>query len=281
MAGDPSIAELKPFHVQRWLDANSGWRTGKRGAVIVVQCAFNWAARMGLIDANPVRSIEKPKAERRERVIILAGFAAMLARVKDDEFRDLLATCWETGCRPQEALAVAARHVDLAIGCWTFPVDESKCKTHQRTVYLSDAALEITRRRVAAWPEGPIFRNTDGLPWTPFALNCRFGRLQIALGLKKLSELQLEPPKLKRLTQAGRFDPAVKRSHDLAVLGRRKRIAEAAKEHGPRFFPLYVSPFVVHSCSGARRGCGNGCGTDGAPRHNSDLDGVRPHDVQA
>ena len=139
---DLPVAQLRPFHVQHWLDANPAWRTGKRGAVIAVQRAFNWALRMGLIDANPVRSIEKPKAGRRDRVISAAEYDALVAAVGDEEFRDLLATCWETGCRPQEALAVEARHVDLANACWTFPVDESKGKRHQRVVLLAAPCVQ-------------------------------------------------------------------------------------------------------------------------------------------
>ena len=103
-----TIAQLKPYHVQQWVDANAGWKTGKRGAVIAVQRAFNWAVRIGLIDANPVRSIEKPKAGRRDQVITVGEYQAILSHIKDTEFRELIVTCWETGCRPQEALAVEA-----------------------------------------------------------------------------------------------------------------------------------------------------------------------------
>ncbi len=232
---DHPVAQLKPYHVQQWLDANPGWKTGKRGAVIAVQRAFNWAVRMGLIESSPVRAVEKPKAGRRDRVITPERFQTILALVKDSEFRDLLITCWETGCRPQEALAVEARHVDLANGCWEFPVDESKGKKHQRIVYLTDAALEISKRRMMQWPQGPIFRNTDGLPWTAFALNCRFGRLRIALGRSRIESLGQMPPRLKRLKQAGRLDPATRESHRRAVLDRRRQIAELAKEHGLRY----------------------------------------------
>ena len=42
-----SVEHLKPFHVQEWVDAHSGWKTGKRGAIIAVQRALNWAARQG------------------------------------------------------------------------------------------------------------------------------------------------------------------------------------------------------------------------------------------
>ena len=230
-----TIGRLKPFHVQQWLDANPGWRTGKRGAVIAVQRAFNWAVRMGLIESNPVRSLEKPKAGRRDHVISADQFRTILFLVKDAEFRDLLTVCWETGCRPQEALSVEAAHVDVEGGYWVFPVDESKGKEHQRIVYLTDAALAITRRLMAAHPYGPLFLNTDGLPWSPSALNCRFARLRLALGRKKVEELGLTPPKLKRLTKPQRSDAKVRTMHREAVSERRRQIAALARRHVPRY----------------------------------------------
>jgi integrase len=230
-----TTARLKPFHVQQWLDANPGWKTGKRGAVIAVQRAFNWAVRMGLIDANPIRSLEKPKAGRRDHVITADQFRTILTLVKDAEFRDLLTVCWETSCRPQEALSVEAAHVDVEGGCWVFPVDESKGKEQQRIVYLTDTALAITRRLMAAHPCGPLFLNTNGLPWSPSALNCRFARLRLALGRNKVNELGLTPPKLKRLTKAQRNDETLSRTHGEAVGERRWQIAALARRHVPRY----------------------------------------------
>jgi integrase len=230
-----TTARLKPFHVQQWLDANPGWKTGKRGAVIAVQRAFNWAVRMGLIDTNPIRSLEKPKAGRREHVITPDQFGTILSLVKDAEFRVLLTVCWETGCRPQEAISVEAVHVDVEGGCWVFPVDESKGKEHQRIVYLTDTAVTITRRLMAAHPHGPLFLNTDGLPWPASALNCRFARLRLTLGRKKLDELGLTPPKLKRLTKPQRCNESVRSTHREAVSERRREIAVMARRHVPRY----------------------------------------------
>ena len=230
-----TVAAIRPFHVQHWIDGNPTWKTGKRGAIIAAQRAFNWAVRMGLIGANPVRTLEKPRAGRRERVISAGMYGAILATVRDREFRDLLTACWETGCRPQEALSVEASHVNEAEGCWAFPVDESKGKERQRVVYLTDEALAITRRLMAAHPVGPLFLNTDGLPWSASALNCRFARLRLALGRKKVEELGLTPPKLKRLTKPQRIDCAVREGHHDAVHERRRQIAALARRQVPRY----------------------------------------------
>ena len=139
-------------------------------------------------------------------VITPGEYAWMLGQIKDEEFRDLLVVCWETGCRPQEILAVEASHVDLDGERWVFPPEEAKGKKAHRVVYLTERALEMTRRLAARHPEGPLFRNTDGRPWHPYALNYRFGRLRFAHGRQRVQELGLMPPRIKRLDAAQRRD---------------------------------------------------------------------------
>jgi hypothetical protein len=53
-----------------------------------------------------------------------------------------------------------------------------------RWANLTEPAVDITKRRMLRWPEGPIFRNTKGRPWHPYAVNCRFERLKQKLGTK-------------------------------------------------------------------------------------------------
>ena len=49
-------------------------------------------------------------------------------------------------------------------------------------IYLNDKTLDIVQRLCTQHPEGPIFRNTDGKPWTPYSIGCRFYRLKDKLG---------------------------------------------------------------------------------------------------
>ena len=190
---------------------------------------------MGLIEASPIRHIEKPRARRRDVVIMPEDYSWILGRVGDEEFRDLPVVCWETGCRPQEILAVEVRHVDLDGGRWDFPADEAKGKKAHRVVYLTDRALEITRKVMVRHPEGPLFRNTGGRPWHPYALNCRFGRLRLSRGRQRIQQLGLLPPRIKRLSGVQRRDPEFRAAHEEAVRRRRERIAELAREQGTKW----------------------------------------------
>jgi integrase len=179
------VTELKPYHVTRIMDARTTWSNStKNGFARSVQRGMKWAEKQGLIERTPIPQVEKPARESREVVITPEEFEDLLRRFPDQEFRDVLITCWETGCRPQEMMKVEARHVDLANNRWVFRLKESKGKKFTRIVYLSDRAAEITRRLVAEHPTGTLFRNADGEPWDKNAINRRFHRKKKALGRK-------------------------------------------------------------------------------------------------
>jgi integrase len=172
------VDQLRPLDVRRWLERHPRWNgTTQRQAITALQRAMNWAERMGYLDRSPLRSIEKPRANVRERTVSAEHYAQMLELTAGDAFRDLLVTSWETGCRPQESLRVEARHVDLIARRWVFAPSEAKGGRRPRIVYLTDAALDVTRRRVKEFPDGPLFRNSRGAPWNGYSVGCRFRRL--------------------------------------------------------------------------------------------------------
>ncbi len=52
-----------------------------------------------------------------------------------------------------------------------------------RAIYFpTTRSLEIIRRLVNEHPDGPLFLNLAGNPWTRFAVKCRFDRLQEKMG---------------------------------------------------------------------------------------------------
>jgi len=180
-----TVQQLKPFHIQHWLDAHPNWSsTSGRSNVATAQRAFNWAMKMGHISSSPVAYFEKPPAESRDRIVTSQEFEQILSHVRDDEFTDLLNLHWETGCRPQESLYVEARFVDLKNSRWVFPIKKSKGKRKPRIVYLNHAAMSLTRRHMEKWPDGPIFRNTQGRPWNKDSISCRFRQIKAKTGTR-------------------------------------------------------------------------------------------------
>ena len=187
-----AAAALKPFHLMEWVDKHtnpsddkiSKWSsTYRRGIISAVQRPLNWAVRMGYIQENPIRHIEKPAVTRREAVVTTEQWPVIRDRYKEgDPFRNLLDFSWETGCRPEEVKKIEARHVQIEQHRIVFPKEEAKGKKKPRVIYMTPRAEAIIKPCLET--VGCIFRNADGKPWTSFAINCRFCRLEKHLGVK-------------------------------------------------------------------------------------------------
>ena len=195
-----TVARLRPFHVQQWVDARDGWSDGsRRNAIRAVKRVFKWAEEQGYIDRSPVAHMKKPRGGKREVIVSEEEFNEILGLCPDRYFRDLLIVTWETGCRPQESLIVQARHVDLVNQRWVFQQSEEKNKQSIRAVYLTDPALEIVRRLMLVHPEGPLFRNSEGRAWTADSVNCVFDRIQIRMGRRVLRRVVRSKDKRRKL----------------------------------------------------------------------------------
>lgn len=177
-----TIDELRPYHVQEWVDGQDIAPTTQRNCIRAVKRSIKWAHRQGYIDANPLADLEAPSPGRREVLITGEEYALLLSAVRDPAFYDLVVTTWETGCRPQESLRVEARHVDVKNQRWVFPKSESKNKQLSRVVYLTETALTISRTLVSVYPTGPLFRNSRGTPWSNYAIQCAFRRIKARVG---------------------------------------------------------------------------------------------------
>src|SRR5262249_56173778 len=89
----------------------------------------------------------------------------------------------DTGWRAGEVMAVTADHVSRDGTKWTFEVHKTDGHGEARVVYLSPAMQELTRKLLALYPEGPLFRSTRKFggvrrPWTRNGIRCRFRRLR-------------------------------------------------------------------------------------------------------
>jgi integrase len=185
LPADLKVAEMKPYHLTRALDAHPNWANNtKHDFISAVKRGFTWAMAEGLTDRNPLANVAMPSREVREMAVLPVEYATIMAAIKEPNVRDLLELNWECGARPQEIRKIEARFVDEANSRVVFPPKEAKGKKYHRVIYLTPRAMEIVVRLAATRPDGPILVNSDGKPWTKDAINCAFCRLKKKIGKK-------------------------------------------------------------------------------------------------
>lgn len=174
------VSDIRPHHVQRWLDRQT-WSDGyKNGVVTALKRVFNWGVKQGLLATNPIQGLEKPQGNHRESPVTEDEYRIVLKNTFDQEFRDVVNFLWFVGCRPQELTCIGPSDLDLDRGTAVLTREDSKGKKHRRVIYLPDEALEIVRRR----DSDPLFLNTRGNSWTAYAMSCRFAKLEKKVGRK-------------------------------------------------------------------------------------------------
>lgn len=162
---------LAPQDVADWLNGVPAWGpTTRRDYGMIVRAAFNHAVAAGTLARMPLKGLKLPRARR--RALPDAGqVATILGAGRSPRHRDVLRFLYLTACRPNEAATLEARHVDADAGvAWVLDKIRHKTGRERRMVPLVGEALDIARRLAAEHPEGPIFRNTRGRPWTPNAI---------------------------------------------------------------------------------------------------------------
>lgn len=176
------VRDLKAHHVHNWLTRRypaTGNTNTRHGAVCCVKRVFNWALDMEYLDKNPLARLKAPPTASRAVCPSKAQWDEVLTHFKpDDPFHDFLQFLLHTGCRPQEARLLEARHIEWQDERAHFEDGEVPGKKGERDIVLTDEALAILRKWALKNPEGPVFRNEDGNPWKPNALRCRLARLQ-------------------------------------------------------------------------------------------------------
>lgn len=240
---DLRASELRPYHAQTWVDSYGFSVTSRRNYLRSVKRCMRWAKMQGYIDVNPIADMEVPSAESKTVCLSQTEFDELMSYVRNPSLADLLTVTWETGCRPQESLRVEARHVDLTNQRWVFPKSESKMKRISRVVYMTDRATEIVRRLMMRHPEGALFRNNNGKPWTTEAVNCCFFDLQMRMGKQELARRGEVVPKedvakfskeLKPMRIQG-GTPVRKTAAELRCEAKRKLTFRRAAQLAPRY----------------------------------------------
>jgi len=180
------VRDLAPHHIQRWLNKSypvRGNQNTRHNAISSLKRMFNWATKeMQYFHYNPVAAVKKPQRTRRDGGPSKDQGGEVLAYYKKknpaDPFYDFLDVMLSTGCRPQEMRVIEARHIDYAARLLRFLDGDIPGKKFGRDVEVPERLLPVLKRHALAHPDGKIFRNEDGNPWSHCALNCRLQRVK-------------------------------------------------------------------------------------------------------
>ena len=142
--------DLKPFHVQKWLDGKTWGATYKAGFVASIKRCFNGAIRQGYLSTNPIQFLEKPKPNKRETPVTREEHKTLLANIrKKDPFYDLVVFSWETGCRSmrsrrscQICRSRSPKQFTASNFWWTILDLKTVLKPEERWPSLTDATRE-------------------------------------------------------------------------------------------------------------------------------------------
>ena len=195
--GDSPIGDLTDATMLRWVESHSTWTSPKTPVARIV-AAFAWAARRGLIPANPIgkvinqlesKSHRRPDMSRDEFQRLLRAAGGHRGR----HMRRFLIVMISTGCRPSELAKIERRHVDVEHRCLTLP--EGEHKTGGKTGEPRVIPLQRLPLRLIAWllktmkPEQTyLLVNERGRPWLDgdgkCTLSMKLRRLRRAAGIR-------------------------------------------------------------------------------------------------
>jgi integrase len=183
--GHGQATGLRPYDVARWRDRPTWGPTQRHRATGEVKRAFRWARKAGLIDANPIAELEAPAPRRRSAIPAPGQVDRLRAAIAPgDPFADLLRALYGSGARPGEVYGLTAAGVDLAGRRWLVR-NKTRRKTgvEERAIYLTPELVELSRALCERRPDGPLFVNAAGRPWTNAAVSARLTRLRKRLGM--------------------------------------------------------------------------------------------------
>ena len=176
-------SELTPSHVSAWVASRKLGQSTKRGAITAVKSVFSFAEKNCGVRNDVIRHMARPPMKRRQAATEDQR-QAIMAEVKDEEFRDFLTAVMESGARPGEIMRLTAEMVSLEEGIATFHGKTTGETGKDRVIYLTDTLRELLRKLIERRKAGILFLNTEGKPWDRNAVRCRFRRLRAKLGMK-------------------------------------------------------------------------------------------------
>jgi integrase len=174
---------MKPIHLTRWIDGKNWGPTTERNARRSISRVFSWACEQGVLPSNPLKGMRCPRAKTRQRILTDGEFRALL-RASDRDFKVLLYSLSQTGCRPKEARTL--RWTDVREDRWVLTEHKTAYKTGKtRTIFLTQSMQKLMQVLRKKSNSEFVFVNARQQPWTVNAMRLRIARIKRNTDLAK------------------------------------------------------------------------------------------------
>lgn len=171
----------------------------RNGAVQMIKRVYNWGIKRGRIKVNPIMALEKPAPGRRKNIVADSVYKQMISQ-SDQNLKDLMIFCWETGARPQEAWKLVSGHIQQEYQRCVIPNEDTKRKKGDRHIYCNELAWEIVQR-LGKNPEF-LFTTTTGTQWNKDNVGKRMDTLGKKIG-KRYALYDLRHTRITKMVKAG------------------------------------------------------------------------------
>jgi integrase len=185
--GNTLASELTKGDVVRWVNSRDSWgEWAKHDAIACAKRMFNWAVDAGHMQRNPLKGLSNPEPASRQRVLTQDEHQRLVQASRESkqngEAFALYLIASRCGARPQQIRTVTASHV---VGSsWVFENHKTRKKTGKPlVVYLHPCLATLCSMLRRKYPEGPLFRQDNGAPWTKDVAGRKFKRLREKLGI--------------------------------------------------------------------------------------------------
>jgi integrase len=188
------VTRLCEADLDKWCRKETTWgeNTCVRAKAIVL-AALNYGVKKLNLPGHPLRNTRPGTCGSRDRYLTEEERRKIREAIKGP-FADYVLMVERTGARPfSEVAKITAADVDMAEEAVTLAKwkNSKKQKGKKRVIYLVGPALDLVRKLIEKHPEGPLFRNQNGNPWTRQALTARFRALGERLGITGLKAYHL------------------------------------------------------------------------------------------
>jgi integrase len=141
---------------------------------------FSWAKDEGLLAANPLAGMKRPKPPPRQRAMTDGEFQALYDQA-GGPFRDFLRALYLTGARPKELREL--RWEQVREDRLVLTRHKTSRKVGKPRVIFLDDEMKAMTARLRDNGHAHVFLNTRGEPWTMNAVRLQIDRLKKGLGL--------------------------------------------------------------------------------------------------